>query len=688
MDNRPEAITQRKMQVMANNNTAQQQQTIQKKENKTGLPDNLKSGIENLFGHSMDDVKVHYNSDRPAQLQAHAYAQGTDIHLASGQERHLPHEAWHVVQQKQGRVKPTMQLQGKVNINDYEGLEKEADVMGGIASSIHSDLQNMAYVPQRKSHDSLKVTQLKPAKWNNNPTLEYIKTLPHGWFSTWKEIKAEIGKYQELNPLNRAAIRSSLVKMRQLINEWKQDPKHQADTTDQRVKDILAILPVLEAKIREEVADYNSEVLESRDNGHSIARHGPDLTEAELDRRLHTGIAPDNVLSPAPGASSQFITYQAYLETRQTAATSLQNAIAAAQASVLTWKQQALALDAHGQTPLVNEATANTAARDTAVGNAAASQMALDQYGAANDNAIAVALSQKKTREAEIATLDEEFEDLEAERDGGMDMWDEQTPPAEEPRLSEINERLAAIPAKRAQAVLDFNAATAVYDNLNNPKTVLRNTNLANQALVQPAEDAKVLADNERDHPEFNLRRYLHDNAGIELDVNDDAVANSFAATIRLAEQYSVVVDHGKDIGSGRAGTGAVSLTGVYNAVTDQTADPHVPLGRPAVLGALTGLGLVNDREDLADFIVAGPAIDGTYPNLQRLRAKGARGGEAFTGSVAANNLQKTFTMFACGTRTLFGANDVAILVVTRAWRAIQHFPAKPDAAVGVQELA
>ena len=27
-----------------------------------------------------------------------AYAQGSDIHLAPGQEQHLPHEAWHVVQ--------------------------------------------------------------------------------------------------------------------------------------------------------------------------------------------------------------------------------------------------------------------------------------------------------------------------------------------------------------------------------------------------------------------------------------------------------------------------------------------------------------------------------------------------------------------------------------------------------------
>ena len=108
---------------------------VQRAENNTGLPDNLKSGIESLSGYSMDDVKVHRNSDKPAQLQAHAYAQGTDIHLGPGQEKHLPHEAWHVVQQKQGRVKPTMQMKGKVNVNDDAGLEKEADLMG---TRVHS----------------------------------------------------------------------------------------------------------------------------------------------------------------------------------------------------------------------------------------------------------------------------------------------------------------------------------------------------------------------------------------------------------------------------------------------------------------------------------------------------------------------------------------------------------------------
>ncbi len=102
--------------------------------NNTGLPYRLKTGIESLSGISMDDVKVHYNSSHPAQLQALAYTQGTDIYIASGQEKYLPHEAWHVVQQKQRRVNPTMQLNG-ISINNDGDLEHEADVMG--EKSIH-----------------------------------------------------------------------------------------------------------------------------------------------------------------------------------------------------------------------------------------------------------------------------------------------------------------------------------------------------------------------------------------------------------------------------------------------------------------------------------------------------------------------------------------------------------------------
>ncbi|MBW8686802.1 eCIS core domain-containing protein [Chitinophaga rhizophila] len=108
----------------------QPKSAIQRKANNTGLPDHLKSGVESLSGLDMSDVKVHYNSAQPAQLNAHAYAQGTDIHVAPGQEKHLPHEAWHVVQQKQGRVQATTQLKDSMPVNDDAGLEAEADLMG------------------------------------------------------------------------------------------------------------------------------------------------------------------------------------------------------------------------------------------------------------------------------------------------------------------------------------------------------------------------------------------------------------------------------------------------------------------------------------------------------------------------------------------------------------------------------
>jgi hypothetical protein len=100
--------------------------------NTTGLPDSLKSGMESLSGMSLDHVNVHYNSSKPAAVQAHAYAQGSDIHLASGQEKHLPHELGHVVQQAQGRVKPTTSV-GGMAVNDNPSLESEADSLGAKA---------------------------------------------------------------------------------------------------------------------------------------------------------------------------------------------------------------------------------------------------------------------------------------------------------------------------------------------------------------------------------------------------------------------------------------------------------------------------------------------------------------------------------------------------------------------------
>jgi hypothetical protein len=136
VDRRKESAVQLQLQSLADNSPrAARQEAVQRKANRTGLPDQLKAGIESLSGFDMDHVNVHYNSERPAQLQAHAYAQGSDIHVGPGQEKHLPHEAWHVVQQAQGRVRATMQMAGQ-HVNDDIRLEQEADAMGTKAAGL------------------------------------------------------------------------------------------------------------------------------------------------------------------------------------------------------------------------------------------------------------------------------------------------------------------------------------------------------------------------------------------------------------------------------------------------------------------------------------------------------------------------------------------------------------------------
>lgn len=135
------------------------------KSNNTGLPDNLKSGMERLSGLPLDHVKVHYNSVKPAMVQAHAYAQGSDIHLGRGQEKHLPHELGHVVQQMRGQVKATASVAG-VAVNDNPILENNATAMGEKA------LQRVTKVVNGSDH-------FKPVS-NENSLKSGLRTRPGG----------------------------------------------------------------------------------------------------------------------------------------------------------------------------------------------------------------------------------------------------------------------------------------------------------------------------------------------------------------------------------------------------------------------------------------------------------------------------------------------------------------------------
>ncbi len=114
---------------------------MQPNENRTGMPDELKASMESTLSTDLSDVRVHPDSGKAIEVGALAYTQGSDVHFAPGQfkpessagQQLLGHELTHVVQQGQGRVKPTGEVAG-LPVNDSPALENEADEMGKISS--------------------------------------------------------------------------------------------------------------------------------------------------------------------------------------------------------------------------------------------------------------------------------------------------------------------------------------------------------------------------------------------------------------------------------------------------------------------------------------------------------------------------------------------------------------------------
>lgn len=114
---------------------------------KTGIPRGIQRGFEQSSGFSFGDVRVHYHSQKPAQLRAHAYTQGNEVYIAPGQEKHLPHELGHVVQQKRGGVKPTGEIGGTA-LNDDPAMESGADRIAARAMSGDPPVQRASWGSQ------------------------------------------------------------------------------------------------------------------------------------------------------------------------------------------------------------------------------------------------------------------------------------------------------------------------------------------------------------------------------------------------------------------------------------------------------------------------------------------------------------------------------------------------------------
>jgi hypothetical protein len=101
------------------------------------LPGLVQARMEDGFGFGFGAVRVHEQSEDAVALGARAYTQGTEVHFAPGQYQPgtpagnelIAHELTHVVQQVEGRVGATAELDG-VAINHDDTLEREADDLG------------------------------------------------------------------------------------------------------------------------------------------------------------------------------------------------------------------------------------------------------------------------------------------------------------------------------------------------------------------------------------------------------------------------------------------------------------------------------------------------------------------------------------------------------------------------------
>ena len=116
--------------------------TQAKSDSPTGMSDGLRGKMENSFSSDFSDVNIHTNSIQAKDIGALAYTQGNDMHFAPGQyspdtqtgQELIGHELTHVVQQREGRVEPTTEVNGMA-VNDNHGLESEADNLGAKAAS-------------------------------------------------------------------------------------------------------------------------------------------------------------------------------------------------------------------------------------------------------------------------------------------------------------------------------------------------------------------------------------------------------------------------------------------------------------------------------------------------------------------------------------------------------------------------
>lgn len=138
--------------------------------NLTGIPTQMKLDFERRSGLSFDDVRVHYNSDKPRRIGALAYTQIPQVHIGPGQERHLQHELGHVVQQKRGIVRPTG-IEHGMAINRSPVLEHSAD-LGTVPQFVGSAVVPVVQCSEAEPKN-LGTTTKTVLEWGTHPLVQW-----------------------------------------------------------------------------------------------------------------------------------------------------------------------------------------------------------------------------------------------------------------------------------------------------------------------------------------------------------------------------------------------------------------------------------------------------------------------------------------------------------------------------------
>ncbi len=185
------------------------------------LPTDIQPALAQKLGVDVSKVTINTNSSKPAKVGAFAYTQGDTIEVAPGQNKPsiIQHELGHVVQQAQGRVKPTGSV-GRVPLNDDPKLEREADIIGKTVKqkSIINN-QDLSPYPQTSetSQDSLTprpsgLIQRELISWRNpvldadsiptptegaNEVLNAARTIDLGTEAGRKDVMDWIKAYQQ-----------------------------------------------------------------------------------------------------------------------------------------------------------------------------------------------------------------------------------------------------------------------------------------------------------------------------------------------------------------------------------------------------------------------------------------------------------------------------------------------------------